>query len=478
MNVLARCRLVLSFALWACSSTTLLPTDLAGDAGADEGPGDPPRPDAGPDLPPLPEPITIRITDEALSPLDAEIRVATSEGTRRVTGDRVTLSSDELVERADVVVAAPGLAPFAVSTFARDDYAALPQLEGDPAIVLAPLLVTDRLEVRVSTRGGAFVSTDPLGYGSGFAFGMRTAVVQRDPAVSALILEAGDGTACPLRLPVPDLTTVESPLIVDLESPDAEEVDCFLRTLEVFAPEGTEIREAAANVDVPSRAVGYGYGVSGTTRRFAGVMGSLPPRDNVATLNVRLLPSSIATRDHPALDPNRAILISATFLRPGDEEFTTSFLRFESPEAIPDRVVLPASEPEAPREPALLIGLDLDPMSSGIAQLAAFPEAAEVVPAPEAGRSLVIGFAASGVLLPPGASVIRGRRLVREILALAGPDALIDPGQDLGFFVVTDVTASYEPFPAQRSGGRFVATPFAGATSSFLLFPRELLSEE
>ena len=295
--------------LTACASTTVLPVGDDGGA-ADTGAPDTGAPDtgapgmdAGPDMPPPPEPLTLRVTDAELQALEAEVWVATDSGVRIAFADRVTLSSEELVARADLVVAAPGFPPLALSRFRRADYAALPEVEGTPAIALVPSLLTDALEVEVPA-SSVLISTDPIGYGGGFAGTGRRARVQRDPAVRALLVEGE--SECPRRLPVPDLTTVRSPFVIDLDTMEFEELDCVERTVEVVAPEGAELTQVASGFQAPARGVAFGYGPSGSNTRFAGQAAFFTGApSNTRSLFTRLLPEAIALRDHPAMDPER-----------------------------------------------------------------------------------------------------------------------------------------------------------------------------
>ncbi|MEM1414830.1 MAG: hypothetical protein AAGH15_08010 [Myxococcota bacterium] len=483
MNVLVR---LLALVMVGCSTTTVVPGASDGpgaDAGTSEaGTPDMPAAEAGPedagvDLRPPPEPLTLRITDAALVPLEAEIRVATAMGTRTARGDRVTLTSEELAARADVVVAAPGFATFGLSTFQPADYAALPEVGGAPAIALVPRLITDPLEVEVRGRGQAYVTTDPLGYGGGFAFGARTTDVQRDPAVRALLIEGPEEAPCPRRLPVPDLSTLEGPLVIDLESTEFEDVPCIERTLEVVSPPGTALRSMQALFERPYEVTAYGWGRSGTaSSRLRGLVQSRPEMDtNVRSFALRILPDSISMRDHPALDLSRAPIIVADYLFEVPGPVTRSRARFESLEAMPERVVLPEPEPEA--TPSLLMGLDVDPESEGFPTLTSLPEAVEIVPPPEPGRSVFLSLAGSGVLLPPGGAVLPARRLITEVHALSGPDAVLGTGDDDGLLLVGVGTATYEPFATRRDAA-FAEALFNDRRAPIVIIPRELLTTE
>ncbi|MEM1416096.1 MAG: hypothetical protein AAGH15_14410, partial [Myxococcota bacterium] len=435
-------------------------------------------PDAFPDLGPLPDPITIRIADGVLAPLEAQVRVVTDAGTRAVTGDRVTLSGDELRARADVIVAAPGFAPIALSTFRREDYAALPELEGAPAIALVPRFVTDPIEVRLGDAfGGTRIATDPLGYGGGVLRPDVPTEVERDPAVRALLLEGFGDMPCPMRLPVPDLTTLEGPIVVRTDDPAIEAVDCLERTIEVAAPAGRFPTLVDASYAIPFFAVGYGLGRATTISRFFGSQSFVDDgdREEVVDFVVRLLPESITTRDHPALRRTTEPVIGGFFNGPGIPA-DSSEVRYDAFESIPERVQLPEPPPEP--EFTRVRGLEFEIGSFDRPELLSLPATITLDPPPEDGRSVFVGFARSGVLLPPGAAELPLERVVRNLEALEGPDVILRPQDEVYLLVVGLVRVTYEPFAA-RNGFEFTAVELGGGRlAGFIGIPRELVETD
>ena len=164
------------------------------------------------------------------------------------------------------------------------------------------------------------------------------------------------------------------------------------------------------------------------------------------------------------------MFVSASYGLAGEGASPT--VTFESLDALPARVVLP--EPELEVAGPVVGGLEFDP-SGRLPILSSLPELAEVAPAPGAGRSLVVSFAGSGVLLPPGVATIPLRRLMTGIVELVGVDALLEAGDDVGFILFREVSTRYAPFPVRESGGRTLSVDGPGGSQPFVFVTRELL---
>ena len=422
-----------------------LPTD-AGDPGERGDGGD------GSDAD-MPEPLTLRLTGPELTPLDGTLTVASDDGTRRAVGDRITLTGEELAESAVIFARAEGFAAFGLTGFARDDYASLPTLDGDPVVALLPLVVTDPVGVEVRRDESDVVRrlhTVPLGYGGGFSTPSPLLQLQRDAAIEALILL--DEGPCPRRLPIADLPAAPDPLIIELADERFEDVPCEPRLLEVRDPSGSRLREVTVSPAYEGvRPLVSGSEIENEGQELAGGRASTMGREPVPALEVEvLLPlEELPVRDHPAVRPRAGATVRGRFvLEDGREVFSS--LTFPSWDAVPDAVVLP--EPVVQPQPVAQ-GLSFD--RDNPLNLAALPEALVLEVGPDDARWPVLFFGRGTVLAPPGTSTLRRRRVVETLVELPGEPLVTfetdDPGDGVPLFL-TLIEVSFTPLPRGQTG--------------------------
>ncbi len=423
--------------------------------------------------------LTLRITDEQLRPIAARAVILSRSGSRVVSGDRVGLTSQDLAERVDVLFSADGFATFGLSGFTRDGYTALPTLEGEPAVALLPVVVTEPLRLLLTRDGPTsgpvrgYVHTIPVGYGVGDVEwgGVHRPWLQRDAAVEALVVSS-EGP-CGRRLPVTDLTSVRrDPLELDLDDPGFVDLSCTRRPLVVRDPSGSRLRRAEVRFQRrgPSPLV-MSSAVDRVGEQRAGGQAAARPAVDFLTLDLVVPAEASARREHPAVGAFGGVRVEGVFGL-GDGTEARTFLVFPSFAAIPDAVRLP--EPTVDRAPRVLgVAGHLDARSR--TRLATWPEAVSIDVSPSDARWPVLTVGRATVLLPPGARDLRLRRLLEALLALPG-DPLIDfdPRYNQERVVLRMARVTFEPVASTESTDDAGWEDVGGFTRPFVVIQRDL----
>ncbi len=461
--------------LLALGCASEAPADGGGspDAGAEDLGGD-----AQPDATDLDagavSPVTLRIVDAARAALTGDLVVSTAESTRRLVGSEVTLTSEELRSGVDVYVAADAHMPTGIAGFSATDFAILPEVDGDPAVVMVPEWISDPLELQVIREG--LVETVPLGGGGGRSLpGFGNLRVDRQ-GLTGLILDAAQievgsrAGDCPYLYPINDPAALPSSLDLRFVADDPTVVP-FECTVERITLQPSRTAPVLTAIVSWQRRRPLAFGRSGTYDPVINIGSPDEMRPSEAfDVELTLRAEELPRRDHPAVQLPRVARLDVNFEGAGRRRVGSA----ASLAALGDPVLLPAEVPTPER-----IVYEAPPgelLDGTLYAVSGFGDAALAV-APSQRDPVVLTFGFVGVLVAPGAGLPLAR-VANALGELVDPEQIVGNRPSFGILAETCPRLAFEPVPYCAEDGVFLEPDLPREPGSSLLIasvPADLL---